>query len=183
MRKLFVGFALIFFHFTINGFDLLPDFVGYICVVGGLLGLINESDYFGRAKPWSVAMIFLSAISAFGGLYDTIEIGFAFYLLGLFETLIMLHIIRMIDQGIGELEQRKECDLGSDVLLRIWKVQTICSFACAVLAWSMDETLSMIALLMGVIAIVAHIVFLLYLHKAEVVYKAVSKTGGEIEGF
>ncbi|MBE6962415.1 MAG: hypothetical protein E7445_08180 [Ruminococcaceae bacterium] len=51
MGKIFAGLLFVFLHFRINGFDLLPDFVGYLLSgvllqgVEGLRGMAGRTTY------------------------------------------------------------------------------------------------------------------------------------------
>lgn len=64
MNLIFIGYILIFFHFKINGIDILPDFVGYLLIANGLGRLEKESELFVKARPWAFAM---SVVSIFYG--------------------------------------------------------------------------------------------------------------------
>ena len=57
--NLFWGF-LFMFDFRINGFDILPDFIGYLLFYLGASKLQHAHDRFAKAKPLCALMIFLS---------------------------------------------------------------------------------------------------------------------------
>jgi hypothetical protein len=72
MRKtgfntLFWGFLFDMIDFRINNFDILPDIIGHILFLIGLLSLASYSVYFNKAKNYSVAMIALSIFGLFLG--------------------------------------------------------------------------------------------------------------------
>ncbi|MEG0772240.1 hypothetical protein [Clostridium sp.] len=72
MRKtgfniLFWGFLFDMIDFRINNFDILPDIIGHILFLIGLLSLASYSVYFNKAKNYSVAMVALSIFGLFQG--------------------------------------------------------------------------------------------------------------------
>ncbi len=58
--KILVGSLIIFFDFRINGFNLIPDFVGYILITMGLSKALQLDEKFKRAQFFAIAMIVLS---------------------------------------------------------------------------------------------------------------------------
>lgn len=48
--KLFWGFLIILLDFRIQGFDILPDIIGYLMIYSGLTQLIYLSEHFKYAK-------------------------------------------------------------------------------------------------------------------------------------
>lgn len=64
-RKLFWGFLFILLDFRINGFDILPNIVGYIFFAVGLSILAEKSFYFIRARNFNIPMIILSFFSIY----------------------------------------------------------------------------------------------------------------------
>jgi len=62
-NKVFIGFIFVFFHFKLNGFDLLPDFVGYLLAAGGLAALSVYAPVFSRAR---LAAFALACVEGFG---------------------------------------------------------------------------------------------------------------------
>ncbi|RXT01914.1 hypothetical protein [Ammoniphilus sp. CFH 90114] len=59
-QRLFQGFLLILLDLRIQFFDILPDFVGYILVFRALGILASQHLNFSKAKPFALALIFLS---------------------------------------------------------------------------------------------------------------------------
>ena len=66
MGKIFGGFLLTFLEFNLTAgrstVGLLPDFVGYLCILSGVVELADEGASFKKAKP------FVSAPSGMIGL-------------------------------------------------------------------------------------------------------------------
>lgn len=63
--KLFWGLLLVLLDFTINGFDILVDLVGYILVVVGLGELASRNRNFQRARPFGIVLLALSVLDLF----------------------------------------------------------------------------------------------------------------------
>jgi hypothetical protein len=64
-NKLFWGFLFIMFNFRIQGFDILPDIVGYLFLASGFGDLLSNSSYFSTAAKFNVPMIVLSLFSIY----------------------------------------------------------------------------------------------------------------------
>lgn len=57
INKLFWGFILIFFNINIGRFDLLPNFIGYIVIINGLVDLKKLSDEDEIIKVFNIGTI------------------------------------------------------------------------------------------------------------------------------
>lgn len=64
-NKLFWGFIFIMLNFKIQGFDILPDIVGYIFFAFGFSELASSSSYFSTAGKYNIPMIILSIFSIY----------------------------------------------------------------------------------------------------------------------
>jgi len=53
------------FDFRINGFDLLPDFIGYLLIFLGLSALVNLNEKFNKAKILSLPLIVISVLDIY----------------------------------------------------------------------------------------------------------------------
>jgi len=53
--KIFWGF-LFFFDFRIQGFDILPDIIGYWLIYIGLKELVSMSSHFAAAQKYAVVL-------------------------------------------------------------------------------------------------------------------------------
>ena len=60
MSYIFFGWLLVFLNFTINGFDILPDFIGYLLIFAGVNKLAEKSPYFGEARIFALVMCMVS---------------------------------------------------------------------------------------------------------------------------
>ena len=65
MKNIFIGFIFLFLNLDINlgelKIGLLPDFVGYIIMLNGLIELEEKSPLFMEAKPYTKGMAFSAA--------------------------------------------------------------------------------------------------------------------------
>lgn len=66
--QLFWGLLLVILDFTINGFDIFPDIVGYLVIAAGCNGLADTSHRFStaRAMAFSLAILWLVGFAVHG---------------------------------------------------------------------------------------------------------------------
>ncbi|NLB43071.1 MAG: hypothetical protein GX815_12630, partial [Clostridiales bacterium] len=64
-RNFYFGFLFVMIDFRVNGFDILPDIVGYIFFVVGLSSLLNMSEHFSKARIFHVIMLIISIFSIY----------------------------------------------------------------------------------------------------------------------
>lgn len=129
MTYIFFGWLLVFIHFRINGFDILPDFAGYGLIFAGVDRLSARSNYFNKARIFSVLM----GIVSFGELFHlqsfTIEseLFFRLFLISAaaFSLLVPLYLMYLITKGVAELEWDIAAYLGADTLMHVWKVNAL----------------------------------------------------------
>lgn len=166
MLKIFIGYLFVFFHFRINGFDVLLNPVGYILI---FLGLCAYPDIlnFKKAKPWAGIMAIISCAEIFVGLSG---LGTVINIVsGLISVLISMVLIYFIDKGIAEMEQKTQKQLNSDKLMTTWKFQAVLTVASTVLTATLNEF--WVYTTVAISAMVAHIVFLYYIYKAHKILK------------
>ena len=87
-RKLFWGFLFILIDFRISGFDILPNFIGYILFAVGFSILAKNSIYFVKASNYNIVMILLSLFSIYQ--YPAQGSGIEFGPLGLFAIPVVI---------------------------------------------------------------------------------------------
>lgn len=63
--KVFWGLLLVFLDFRFNGFDILPDIVGFVIVFFGLAALSAHNHHFQTAKTVCIPLIILSLFEIF----------------------------------------------------------------------------------------------------------------------
>ncbi len=104
--KMFWG-LLFFFNFRIQGFDLLPNFVGYLFFYAGLQDLINKESYFATAKKFTIPLAVLSFFQFYqpqnhpGILFQSFN-GFGI-LISIAVTILDLLMMYYVTTGIAEL--------------------------------------------------------------------------------
>ncbi|HVX60278.1 MAG TPA: hypothetical protein VHC19_06750 [Pirellulales bacterium] len=65
LGQIFWGLLMVIVDFRFDGFDILPDFMGYILVAVGCGGLSDESPHFLAARTWSWLLVILSIVEFF----------------------------------------------------------------------------------------------------------------------
>jgi len=136
-RKIFWGF-LFLFDLRIQGFDILPDIIGYWLIYLGLKELGSMSLYFAEAKKYSVILGFLAV-------FDIYEVQIpmeqftidpltgSIVLIGIIIIILDLIMVFNLCHGIAELaKSRGEKDL-EIVALNRWKYYLYLKVASAVL--------------------------------------------------
>jgi len=93
--QLFWGLLLVILDFNINGFDLLPDGLGYLIVAAGCSGLSTLSPRFSKART----LCFISAALWLIGFAIQGDIAIVY---GLATTLVNCAFIWQLLGGIGE---------------------------------------------------------------------------------
>jgi len=109
---MFWGF-LFFFDFRIQGFDILPDAIGYWLIYTGARGLISQSNHFYFVRKYSLPLIIVS-------LFDIYQVQtpieqftinpqvFLFILVGFLITILDLKLIYNLCFGIVEMALANE---------------------------------------------------------------------------
>ena len=166
MKCIFIGYILIFFHFKINGFDLLPDFIGYALIAYGLGQMAEDSEYYVKAKPWAVVLTVISIFTGIIGLFG-ITYSPAIGALNLIFSGISLYLMYLIGHGVCEAEQKRNIDMGGEKFVSLWKVQAGLTIVCRILSLFMTEITVLAASILGVCVMIANIVFLVYLYRAK----------------
>ncbi|QRN85714.1 hypothetical protein JR334_00255 [Clostridia bacterium] len=169
MTQIFLGYILAFFHIKINGFDLLPNFLGYIFIVVGLAKL--EGIHFKKAKPFAVFMAINSLLFTIGGLMGPSFDGdiFAFY--NLFTAVIWIYTSYLIVLGIKDLEIITGRQLGFQKLFTIWKIQTILQVITRLSIFTQNEILMYLASMFTPIWIAMNVIYLVYFYRAKTIYE------------
>lgn len=111
--KLSWGFFFIMLDFRLQGFDVLPDIIGYILFASGLSVLDSFSEYCCKAKSLNVTMIILSIFSIYERPVNTqgVHIGSLGPLgivIGLVSVIVSLMVIYNMFMGIGQIAREKQ---------------------------------------------------------------------------
>ncbi|RJX40264.1 hypothetical protein D3P09_12980 [Paenibacillus pinisoli] len=109
-NKFFWGFLFIMFDFRIQGFDIMPDIIGYILFTLGLLALSEYNHHFAQGKTYSMIMAVLSIFSIYerpaqgGG----VHINFMGTIVALVSIVLLLMIVYHLLMGIKEMAARQQ---------------------------------------------------------------------------
>lgn len=127
MRNIFIGFILVFLDFNLtlgnSKIGLIPDFIGYIVMINGLVELAEESPYFIKIKPYVTGMVIYSGILYVLDLLGAAaSLGAFTYVLAILSTVISLYISYNIVMGVIEMERNYNTDLNGDSLKSAWNL-------------------------------------------------------------
>lgn len=133
--KLFWGFLIILLDFRIQGFDILPDIIGYLMICSGLTQLFYLSEHFKHAKKYSIPLTVLS-------LFDIIQfqkpisfdsITILFFVLGTVTAVVDLMMVYHICIGIAKAAVGiNQPDL-AEIAMNRWKYYLAAKIAFLVL--------------------------------------------------
>ena len=128
MSKIFVGLLLVFldinFTFNTTTIGLLPDFIGYFILIGGLAEMAAVNSHFGKARPFAIAMAIYTLILYILDLIGlSAALGYAATILGLLSTLISLYLSYHIVRGVMEIEDAQARSPVSYTHLDVYKRQ------------------------------------------------------------
>ena len=137
MTYIFAGWLLVLIHFRINGFDILPDFIGYGLIFAGVDRLSARSNYFHKARIFALLMCAVS----FGELLhlETVvtehESLFMAVLMAVSALLMLvpLYLMYLITKGVAELEWDMGVHLGADKLMLVWKINATVTLLLSVM--------------------------------------------------
>lgn len=132
-RFLFWGFIFVLVDVRIQGFDVLPDIVGYILFAIGLGLLETENRAFAVAKVLSYPLILLSVFSIVqfqvpmnGGFHvNTMGFGSLSLLHSVITTVLDLMMVYHICKGIGDMATHAGCADLAEKAHRRW-IQYLC---------------------------------------------------------
>ncbi len=161
------GFLFIMLDFRIQGIDILPDFIGYIMLTGGLGLLAERSVRFAQARGPGTAMIFISLFSLYerpaqgGGIHFGV-LGPLGFLIGIVSLVVGLLTAYHLFGGIGEMAgSMGRSDIAAEADLRWSQYLTLQIAGLAgivLLIIPAIAVLYIIALLVATIALTAAIV-------------------------
>ena len=111
--KLYWGFLFIMVDFRIQGFDILPDIIGYIFFAAGFSILAENSAYFKKAGYINIPMIILSAFSIYekpaqGGGIQLGPLGLFGILIAIASLVSGLLVVYNLFMGIKEMAEKRE---------------------------------------------------------------------------
>ncbi|MBZ9687449.1 hypothetical protein G9F72_014050 [Clostridium estertheticum] len=138
-NKLYWGFLFIMLSFRIQGFDILPDIVGYLFFASGFSQLISNSKYFSIAAKYNMPMIILSILSIYQAPAQSGGINLG--LLGIFSIpiaiasfVLNLLVVYNLFMGINDMaKKREQTDLVKESeekwnQYKLLQIASVCSF-------------------------------------------------------
>jgi len=161
MKNIFIGFLLIFLDFSLNlgnsKIGLIPDFIGYIVMINGLVEMAEESLLFMKVKPYAAGMAVYTGI-----LYLLDIIGFSAslgalsYILAITSTIISLYISYSIVIGVKEMEGKYNTLLNGDSLKSTWTILAV--FYVVTFVSLLIPTLAIVCIVVSFIAAICFLV-------------------------
>jgi hypothetical protein len=138
-NKLFWGFLFIMLGFKIQGFDILPNIVGYLLFASAFSNLDSSITYFSTAAKYNIPMIVLSLFSIYER--PAQGTGLQLGLLGVFTIplaiasfVLNLLVVYNLFMGIRDMaKKREQSDLVHDSD-KMWtqyltlQIASLCSF-------------------------------------------------------
>lgn len=130
MKKIFIGFLLIFLDFDLNlgnsKIGLIPDFIGYIVMINGLLEMEGESPLFIKVKSFATLMAVYTGILYFMDLVGiSTASGSLSIILGITSTVISLYISWNIIMSVKDMEEKYNASLNGNSLKSTWTILAI----------------------------------------------------------
>lgn len=109
-KQIFWG-TVFLFDFRINGYDILPDFIGYILITAGLTTVMHLNKKFEYARIFSTILIIPSVFTIYEGgnleissISQIFEVAYASFILlsGFLITILFLFYVYFLYTGIQE---------------------------------------------------------------------------------
>ncbi len=168
MKHIFWGLFFVFFHFRINGFDLLPDILGYLFVSYGLYTLADKNNHFKNALCCSIGLVILQATD-FLFLFFSSDV-MIYLFLQIVAITVSIMMFYFMSKGFKELEIQNELHMKTDVFLKVWRIQSISQILSFVLPFFVSETMLYAAAFSTIILFGTNLIFMFYIHKARKQY-------------
>lgn len=164
-KKIFWGF-LFLFDFRIQGFDILPDIIGYWLIYLGLKELGSMSSHFAEAKKYSVILGFLAVFDLYEVQIPIEQFSIdpltgSILLIGVIITILDLLMVFNLCHGIAELAKSRGVKDLEIIALNRWKYYLYLRVATAVLVPMALIMPSLIILLLIPLIVISIIVFVL----------------------
>lgn len=170
MNRIFIGFLLIFLDFSItlgsSKIGLLPDFAGYIVMLGGLREMSGESPLFEKARPFAAVMAVYTGVLYFLDLAGvSASLGALSYILGILSVILSLTISYNIVMGVREMEESYSAPLNGDSLKSTWTVLAVFNILAFI-----SILLPMLAIVCVIVSFIVGICFLVAFSRSKNMY-------------
>lgn len=121
-NQLYWGFLFTMLDFRIQGFDVLPDFVGYLLFASGFEILAANSMYFKKASKLNIPMIILSIFTIYERPKQEpgINIDLLGSIVGIVSLILGLLIIYYLFAGVKEMSVNVHQDIYEEADIR-WR--------------------------------------------------------------
>lgn len=164
LEKFKWGFFFIMLGFRIQGFDILPDIIGYLFFAFGLNSLRSISKFFVKAAGFNLPMIFLSIFSIYqapaqGEGIQLGPLGGIGIIISIVSFVLNLLTVYNLFMGIKELEESRQDLILASESERMWKNYLL--LRIAVLFSFITIIIPIIAVLFIIAIIIASIVVLI----------------------
>lgn len=118
----FVWGFIFLFDINIGGFDILPDFVGYIFFLVGLKELRKLNGHYEKANTLSIILLVISLVFLF---FSRVYLGGLEIVLGIVVTIITVYHIYSICMGIEEEAMKHDKIELAEVARKRWNLYLI----------------------------------------------------------
>jgi hypothetical protein len=113
LRKFYWGFFFIMLSFRIQGFDIFPDFVGYILFAIGFSSLSEKSEHFRVAAKFNVPLLLISLFSIYqwpvqGQNGNTAQVVWFGILVSIILFALNLYVVFNLFMGIHDIMSQNE---------------------------------------------------------------------------
>lgn len=161
-------FVLFDFNVTLAGvrLPLLPDCIGYLTALAGLMQLREESQAIRRACLPAILLAIYSFCRLTAGLLGLISHPFLAYGINLPETAGRLFFLYLLIEGLWQMEVSRRIELYPQ-RLRKWWALAICFQTFSLLAIK----ILFLSAVCGIIAVLCNIPFILILNMARINWK------------
>lgn len=161
MKNIFIGFLLIFLNFDLNigssKIGLIPNFIGYMVMINGLLEMAEESPLFIKVKPLATFMAVYTGILYAADLVGiSVSLGPLSILFGIVSTVISLYLSYNIVMGVKEVEEKYNTPLNGDSLKSTWTFLAV--FNILAFALVLIPALTIICIVVSFIAAICFLV-------------------------
>lgn len=170
MDKIFIGFILIFLDFDLNlgnsHIGLIPDFVGYIVMIKGLVEMDRESPVFMEVEPYATGMAVYTAILYLIDVFGvSMSLGLLSYILGITSTIISLYISHKIVMGVIDMERIYNTLFNGESLKSTWSILAVLNILIFISLLN-----PVIAIVCTIAAFIADICFLVAFNNSKNLY-------------
>lgn len=163
-KKLLWGF-LFFIDIRIGGFDILPDFIGFLSIFSGLALVEDRNEFYPKAKKIAFVMIFVSFFDLFSVEITTFNSTWTWgvLLFGLASTVAMLSMVYCICSGLSEEFDKSGLSELAIVTSKRWQLYLIATILMYVVILF---PIPLIFILVALLSLVSYILMVELMHRA-----------------